>query len=163
MIGNWCCPVALYFQYYCRYTTGVLNRYSGKSSLVSQWLWWGIYDVFLYETRTFFPYFWHHLNSARTTVIFSKKLLRTTNYHHAKSCLVPIYIFCIIIILSFTMTVGILMLHCGLGIRNTNTFYTFRCPQSLEMIRLYSQNIPYFNWFNHTKWGNNKTSLALLG
>jgi hypothetical protein len=35
------------------------------------------------------------------------------------------------------MTVGILMLHCGLGIRNTNTFYTFRCPQSLEMIRLY--------------------------
>jgi hypothetical protein len=31
----------------------------------------------------------------------------------------------------------ILMLHCGLGIRNTNTFYTFRCPQSLEMIRLY--------------------------
>jgi hypothetical protein len=27
------------------------------------------------------------------------------------------------------MTVGILMLHCGLGIRNTNTFYTFRCPQ----------------------------------
>ena len=26
------------------------------------------------------------------------------------------------------MTVGILMLHCGLGIRNTNTFYTFRCP-----------------------------------
>ena len=34
------------------------------------------------------------------------------------------------------MTVGILMLHCGLGIRNTNTFYTFRCPQSLEMIRL---------------------------
>ena len=47
------------------------------------------------------------------------------------------FIFCIIIILSFTMTVGILMLHCGLGIRNTNTFYTFRCPQSLEMIRLY--------------------------
>ena len=45
--------------------------------------------------------------------------------------------FCIIIILSFTMTAGILMLHCGLGIRNTNTFYTFRCPQSLEMIRLY--------------------------
>ena len=35
------------------------------------------------------------------------------------------------------MTVGILMLHCGLGIRNTNTFNTFRCPQSLEMIRLY--------------------------
>ena len=35
------------------------------------------------------------------------------------------------------MTVGILMLHCGLGIRNANTFYTFRCPQSLEMIRLY--------------------------
>lgn len=35
------------------------------------------------------------------------------------------------------MTVGILMLHCGLGIRNTNTFYTFRCPQSLEIIRLY--------------------------
>ena len=29
------------------------------------------------------------------------------------------------------------MLHCGLGIRNTNTFYTFRCPQSLKMIRLY--------------------------
>ena len=26
------------------------------------------------------------------------------------------------------MTVGILMLHCGLGIRNRNTFYTFRCP-----------------------------------
>ena len=26
------------------------------------------------------------------------------------------FIFCIIIILSFTMTVGILMLHCGLGI-----------------------------------------------
>jgi hypothetical protein len=24
---------------------------------------------------------------------------------------------------------------------------------------IYSQNIPYFNWFNHTKWGNNKTSL----
>jgi hypothetical protein len=44
---------------------------------------------------------------------------------------------CIIIILSFTMTVGILMLHCGQGIRNTDTFYTFRCPQSLEMIRLY--------------------------
>ena len=77
------------------------------------------------------------LNSAMTTLIFSKKLLRTTNYHYTKSCLVPIYIFCIIIILSFTMTVGILMLHCGLGIRNTNTFYTFRCPQSLEMIRLY--------------------------
>ena len=77
------------------------------------------------------------LNSARTTLILSKKLLRTTNYHHTKSCLVPIYIFCIIIILSFTMTVGILMLHCGLGIHNTNTFYTFRCPQSLEMIRLY--------------------------
>jgi hypothetical protein len=35
------------------------------------------------------------------------------------------------------MTVGILMLLCGLGIRNTNTFYTFRCPQLLEMIRLY--------------------------
>ena len=69
--------------------------------------------------------------------MFSKKLLRTTNYHHTKSCLVPIYIFCIIIILSFTMTVGILMLLCGLGIRNTNTFYTFRCPQLLEMIRLY--------------------------
>jgi hypothetical protein len=32
---------------------------------------------------------------------------------------------------------GILMLHCGLGMRNMNTFYTFRCPQSLEMIRLY--------------------------
>jgi hypothetical protein len=70
-------------------------------------------------------------------MIFSKKLLRTTNYHHTKSCLVPIYTFCIIIILSFTMTVGILMLHCGLGMRNMNTFYTFRCPQSLEMIRLY--------------------------
>jgi hypothetical protein len=27
--------------------------------------------------------------------------------------------------------------YTGLGIRNTNTFYTFRCPQSLEMIRLY--------------------------
>jgi hypothetical protein len=26
---------------------------------------------------------------------------------------------------------------CGIGIRNTNTFYTFICPQSLEMIRLY--------------------------
>jgi hypothetical protein len=38
---------------------------------------------------------------------------------------------------SHTMTEGNLMLHCGLGIRNTNTFYTFRCPQSLEMIRLY--------------------------
>jgi hypothetical protein len=25
----------------------------------------------------------------------------------------------------FEWTVGILMLHCGLGIRNTNTFYTF--------------------------------------
>ena len=35
------------------------------------------------------------------------------------------------------MTVGILILHWGLGMRNTNTFYTFRCPQSLEMIRLY--------------------------
>jgi hypothetical protein len=23
---------------------------------------------------------------------------------------------------------GILMLHCGLGMRNMNTFYTFRCP-----------------------------------
>jgi hypothetical protein len=33
--------------------------------------------------------------------------------------------------------VGILMLHCRLGICNTNTFHTFRCPQSLEMIRLY--------------------------
>ena len=30
------------------------------------------------------------------------------------------------------MTVGILMLHCGLGIRNANIFYTFRCPQSVS-------------------------------
>ena len=28
------------------------------------------------------------------------------------------------------MAVGILMLHCGLGIRNTNTFYTFRCTNA---------------------------------
>jgi hypothetical protein len=27
---------------------------------------------------------------------------------------------------------------------------------------IYSQNIPYFNWLNHTKWRNNKTSLALV-
>ena len=35
------------------------------------------------------------------------------------------------------MNVGILMLHCGLGIRNTNTLYKCRYQQSLEMIRLY--------------------------
>jgi hypothetical protein len=49
---------------------------------------------------------WHHW----------KKLLRTTNYHHTKSCLVPIYIFCIIIILSFTVTLvtpGLVWIRCG--------------------------------------------------
>jgi hypothetical protein len=83
---------------------------------------------------------WHHCFLAefsKDDPDFFKEASSYNNYHHTKSCLVPIYIFCIIIILSFTMTVGILMLHCGLGIRNTNTFYTFRCPQSLEMIRLY--------------------------
>ena len=55
------------------------------------------------------------------------------------------------------MTVGILMLHCGLGIRNTNTFYTFRCPQSLEMIRLHLYKKCKFvkiKKFRHSKFPN---------
>jgi hypothetical protein len=79
---------------------------------------------------------WHHCFLAE----FSKDdpdVFKEASSYNQLSPHKVIYIFCIIIILSFTMTVGILMLHCGLEIRNTNTFYTFRCPQSLEMIRLY--------------------------
>jgi hypothetical protein len=99
------------------------------------------------------------LNSVRTTLIFSKKLLRTTNYHHTKSCLVPIYIFCINIIWSFPMTkfktyllnLNIIFLHLNLILMLRKYWHHCFLAEFTRTTLIFSKKLLCTTNYHHTK------------